>query len=75
MMTLGIGRGKSDRRIEVGQGAFPVFLLDPDPASGLVSLRVLGVGRNLAAEILGLTPICRSEPLLIAKAAPLASGE
>jgi len=53
MMTLGIGRGKSDRRIEVGQGAFPVFLLDPDPASGLVSLRVLGVGRNLAAEILG----------------------
>ncbi len=31
---------------------FPVFLLNPDPASGLVSLGVLGVGRNLAAEVL-----------------------
>jgi hypothetical protein len=53
MMALGIGRGKPDRRFEIGQGTFPVFLLDPDPASGLVGLRVLRVGRNLAAEILG----------------------
>ena len=52
MMTPGIGRHKSDRRIKIGQGAFPFFLLDPHPASVLISLRVLGVGRNLAAEIL-----------------------
>jgi len=70
MMALGIGRGKADRSVEVGQGAFPVFLLDPDPSSGLVSLGVLGVGRNLAAEILGpLFPrlsrdSCLSSPLL-----------
>ena len=53
MMALGIGRGESDRRIEVGQSTLPFFLLDPDPSSGLVGLGVLGVGRNLAAEILG----------------------